>query len=469
MTTATHAATDSPACARRLASHMLATLISPERATVTNFICAGGGQHADWSADYRLYSRGRVDADALFDAVREPLLAALAPGAPLVVALDDTLVRKSGRLIDGVRWRRDPLGPPFQTNLVRGQRYLQLSALWPLSDGSAPAVPLDFHHIPGAAKPAKDADPAALRAHREEQKQKCLNTQALLRMARLRERCPAARRIDFVGDGSYTNAAVIKGLPAGSVYIGRARKDIVLHHPPTPSGTPAGKGRPRRYGDRAPTPEALRTDDTVPWESVPAHAAGTRHEFRVKTLGAVHWRNCGTDTPMRVVVVAPLGYRLKKGGKLLYRQPAYLVCTDPGKSVAEILQEYLHRWGIEVNFRDEKTLVGTGEAQVRTAASNATLPAATVAAYAMLRVAALMRMKEGGAEKPLRAPKWRRPGANELPATGELIRLLRYEVFSPSIRPHIIEDFVKAPRPHTTSQKIADRRPDLPAILFCAA
>jgi len=47
----------------------------------------------------------------------------LRPQAPLVVALDDTLVRKSGPHIFGVGYKRDPLGPAFQTNLVRGQRF----------------------------------------------------------------------------------------------------------------------------------------------------------------------------------------------------------------------------------------------------------------------------------------------------------------------------------------------------------
>ncbi len=63
---------------------------------------------------------------------------------PLVMALDDTLTRKTGTHIDGVSWKRDPLGPPFQTNLVRGQRYLQFSAAWPLENGAARMVPVVF-------------------------------------------------------------------------------------------------------------------------------------------------------------------------------------------------------------------------------------------------------------------------------------------------------------------------------------
>lgn len=63
---ATAAATSTPACARRLYEHMLATLLSPCRGTLTNLICLCGRAHRDWSADYRLYSQERVDPQLLF-------------------------------------------------------------------------------------------------------------------------------------------------------------------------------------------------------------------------------------------------------------------------------------------------------------------------------------------------------------------------------------------------------------------
>lgn len=445
---------------------MLAVLVSPERATVTNFICASGSRHADWSADYRMYSRERVDPMALFSAARERLLGALPEGAPLVVALDDTMVRKTGPRIHGVKYRRDPLSPKFQTNLVRGQRYLQMSGAWPLADGSAPMIPLDFLHVPGASKLAKDADEEASAAWREEKKQKSLNTQALTRIKALQAACPDGRIIHLCGDGSYTNGAIIKGLPETMVYIGRTRKDMVLHHAPKPPA--GGKGRPRKYGDLAPTPEALRQDEGTPWTPVGAYAAGQRHDFKIKTMAPAFWRKSGMDIPLRVVVVAPLGYRLKKGGRLLYRQPAYLVCTDPDLPVEVLLQNYLHRWGIEVNFRDEKNLVGTGEAQVRTESSNATLPAATVAAYGLLRVAALTQMSRGGACAGIPRSKWIRYETPDghLPPTCQLIRQLRLETFSAALRPGIIGHFMDKGSPCKTMGKIPF---DLPAALFSAA
>jgi len=141
-------------------------------------------------------------------------------------------------------------------------------------------------------------------------------------------------------------------------------------------------GRARRYGIQAPTPDQLRQDESVPWQQVVAFAAGKRHEFRIKTIGPVLWRKAGADLPLRVVVIAPLDYRLRKGSRMLYRQPAYLICTDPELPREKLLQYYLWRRGVEVNFREEKTLIGTAE-------SNLHLPAVTVAAYALLWTAAL--------------------------------------------------------------------------------
>jgi hypothetical protein len=57
-------------------------------------------------------------------------------------------------------------------------------------------------------------------------------------------------------DGSYTNEAVMKKLPANTILIGRIRKDCRLYLPPEPS--PKGKGRNKVYGEVLPTPEQIR-------------------------------------------------------------------------------------------------------------------------------------------------------------------------------------------------------------------
>lgn len=447
---------------------MLAVLLCPEKSTVTNLICVGGGQQRDWSADYRLYSKERVNEDALFALALEEVLAELPAASPLVVALDDTLVRKSGTSVAGASWRRDPLGPPFQTNLVRGQRYLQMSAAWPLDNGAARMVPVVFRHSPSAPKAPKEADDLAREEHRESCRQMNLNAYALREMEGLRQSVPAQRRVIYCGDGSYTNATIVTNLPEGCTYIGRLRKDAKLHYQPEAS---PGKttGRPRRYGQPAPTPEELRTDEAIPWQEVCAFAAGQTHRFRIKTLDQVLWRKSGTRQLLRIVVIAPLSYRLRKASRLLYRQPAFLLCTDPALPIEELLQYYLWRWGIEVNFREEKTLLGAGEAHVRTASSNRHLPAVVVASYALLWIAALRMHRRGELPPGLQPPKWRTPkllDPHALPSTGDLLRTLRYEIWSHSIRPASFYHFAHSRSPYVKSHLY---RPCLSAALLLAA
>jgi len=75
---------------------MLSALVCLGRHTVTRHIATCGRQWVDWSADYRLYSRGRVDSEALFAPLRKTVVGNLEPRSPVVVGLDDTRLKNSG-------------------------------------------------------------------------------------------------------------------------------------------------------------------------------------------------------------------------------------------------------------------------------------------------------------------------------------------------------------------------------------
>jgi hypothetical protein len=116
----------------------------------------------------------------------------------------------------------------------------------------------------------------------------------------------------------------------------------------------------------------------------------------------------------------------------------------------------------------KKTLIGTGDAQVRTAASNQHLPAVTVAAYALLWVAALIVLAENQPLAFPRPPKRRkdRRETGRLPATGDLLRLLRAEIRARALNPGSFDHFATDPPPDASAQKPA---PNLSATLFAAA
>jgi hypothetical protein len=206
--------------------------------------------------------------------------------------------------------------------------------------------------------------------------------------------------------------------------VGRLRKDAKLFAVPADEGPPR-KGRRSMYGGRLPTPEEARQDGSIPWAEVGAFAAGKRHKFEVKTMPAVRWEGTGGQTA-QVVIVRPLAYCPRKGAALQYRNPAYLICTDPAMPLADLLQAYVWRWEAEVNLRDEKAVLGAGEAQVRTPAAVEAVPAFIVASYAFL----LLAGERSGRSGALARPKWQKAQENGRMTTQQMQGQFRAELWS---------------------------------------
>ena len=410
----------------------ISSLVGLGRKTISGLLCATSQQFHDWSAAYRVFERQRFNAKALFDPIRREVLARLEPEDPLVIMMDDTLIRKRGRKVYGAAWRRDPLGPAFSTNFVWGQRFLQTSAALPdtIVAGQARAIPIGFIHAPTPAKPGKKATDQQRGEYRAQKKSAELPHVGVEALARLREsldKDEQLKRPMIVSvDGSFTNRTFFRNLPHDTTAIGRIRKDARLFVPP-PQGK--GPGRRRFYGDPSPTPEQIRQDESTPWMEVRAFAAGKFHSFEIKTIAPLRWRGTGARN-VRLVVVRPLAYRPRKGARLLYREAAYLLCTDPELPLDRLLQSYLWRWEVELNFRDEKTTLGVGEPQVRVPAAVETAPALMVAAYALLLLAGTKCRQRPSALPP---PKWRFSDPPRRDSTSKLISMFRSELWGKGI------------------------------------
>ncbi len=104
--------------------HMLSSLVGFGRHTITGLLRTQNRHQQDWTADYRFYAQDRFDDEQVFGVVRTMVESQLQKPQPLVTAMDDSLLRKSGRKVHGVRYLRDPLSPPFNVNFVRGLRVL---------------------------------------------------------------------------------------------------------------------------------------------------------------------------------------------------------------------------------------------------------------------------------------------------------------------------------------------------------
>jgi len=443
--------------ARRLTFGLLSCLRMHLTSTA---ICASGRQFQDWSADYRVCSRSPWEPRQLFDVVLDHLPGLLPSAqAPVFVAIDDTILKKTSRRIPGVKVLRDPMSLPFHVNFCYGLRFVQVSALVSPREAAGPAraLPVRFDFAPPANKPKKNAGNEAWENYKEEQKKRTLSLAGVAALSSLRtslDQRPetSQRQLIVCGDGSYTNRTVMRSLPERTTYLGRLRKDAKLYYP-LPEASGKATGRPRRYGPAAPTPEQILKDDAIEIVKAPCFAAGQMREFSVKVLRNVTWRKSGTDMPVQIVVVKPVGYRLRNGSKLLYRSPAFLICTDPQLDLAMLLQAYIDRWEIECNHRDEKSLLGVAQGQVWNPNSVRRLPQLQVAGYSLLLLASILSSGFQRTGEYLPLPKWRRKSIR--PSLLDLLALVRDQIFSAAVAAPVLnfDDFANISSPAAKLKK----------------
>lgn len=415
--------------ARRLA---VGLVVGVGLRTITRALGALGREQKPWSSDYRVFSRSPWEARALFGPVVDAALQLVGEG-PLVAAGDYTHLVRAGRKIRAARWTRDPLSPPFHVNLVRAVRFFQLAFIVPCGPAAPRAVPVAFAHSPVPAKPGRRAPPEAWAEYRREQKRQPAAVAARAELVALRqgldERGARARALVVALDGSFCQRRFLEEAIAGVHLLCRARKDAVLCH------RHAGAGR-RFYGAKTFTPESVRQDETVPWQALTARFGARLHDLRYKDCGPVYWRNGARRRPLRLLVLAPQPYRRSPNGRRWYRDPAYLLTTDLTTPAAVLIQAYLDRWQIEVAHREEKTVLGVGQAQVRNDRSVTRQPALAVAAYALLLLAGLKAYGgHRGADLPA-LPRWR--GQAGRPSCLDLVTALRTQL---AARPELLADW----------------------------
>jgi hypothetical protein len=207
-------------------------LAQPGPRTVTGMLVGAGlagRRHHDLG--YRFFASARWSADqlglVLLDLITQTLVP---PGAPIVLATDDTLWRRTGRKLSGTAWHHDG-GGPGRHRPAWGHRWVVVGVILnlPFFDRAVCLPILVRLWIPG------DPDRTPLQLARE-----LLN----LAVARL-----GGRPVHLVGDAAYIGKP-LQGLPAHVTVTARLRCDAALYQPAPPrTGRP---GRPRVKGDRLP-------------------------------------------------------------------------------------------------------------------------------------------------------------------------------------------------------------------------
>ncbi|MGH9177051.1 MAG: IS701 family transposase [Acidimicrobiales bacterium] len=281
-------------------------------------------------AYHRLVRAGAWSMDAVWAGVVAAAVAAAGPGT-VVVLIDDTLLHRPGRKVEGAGTWRDAVRSSGKTVVfARGLNLVVLAVrVCPPWGGMPIAVPV------GVALHRKDGPTLAELAA------------GLVR--RLAERLPE-RSFVLCADGAYATLAG-HGLPRTTV-VSRMRRDAALYEAAPPRT--GRRGRPRTKGERLPVPPGL--------------AAGARPEDWARL--DIDWRG---RTEARLVWTRPvLWYRVCPGAMValvVVRHPEgaepddYFFTTDPTMAPATVVSVYASRWAIEVTNRDAKQVVGAHEPQ----------------------------------------------------------------------------------------------------------
>lgn len=391
------------------------------RRTLALVLVALGLGEADWTAWYRLFSRGRFAVARVQALLVAQVLAGTPPMGPIVAAVDATQLPRTGRRFPGCGYTVQARTPKWRRGIHLAQRFVGVSLLLPRSaDGDSRAVPLRWVVLRTAKTTPMGAEP-----------ERTESQGALEAVGWLRERLDALGRAGqpllVLGDGAYSNAVVLSALPARVVLFARCAKNRALFA--VPSWRP-GRGRRRRYGERGLTPSAtLHTDGG--WHAHAFMVRGRAVTVTAKTTGP--WLVRGAPFhPVLLVVVK--GVDRGRGATRRQRDPQYFLAsvTMTGEDdwhlavpLPELLAWAWQRWEVEVMHRELKSGFGLGEQQAWSAPAAAAVTPWVVWSYALVVLAGYRTWGYAPPPGPDRG-RWWRPRRWSV---GRLLQELRAELW----------------------------------------
>jgi hypothetical protein len=283
-------------------------------APVSRTVCgmlAGAGLAGVWhhSRAHRFFTAARWHPDAVGLTLLRVVVGHLVPiGAPLLIAIDDTLLRRSGRRVHATYWAYDGSLKVAKgnTKLSRGNTFVVAAAV----------VSLPFLDRPIAL-------PILARLWHKDGPTKTVMAREMVETIAAHVR---GRTVHVVADGAYL-CTELRRLPPHVTLTGPLRTNASLWqiHPDLDNPPRLrGRGRPRVYGARIGTPAHLAA-------AQPATAMTVTRYGRTTTVQVHHqrclWRGVFGAGPVRVLVIAEP------------RRPTLaLVTTDLATPVAGIVE-----------------------------------------------------------------------------------------------------------------------------------
>jgi Transposase DDE domain len=342
---------------------------------------------------------------------------------PLLILVDDTLARKSGKGIALATMHHDPLLSTARKPFCSFGHVWVVLALWvPLPMGGARgfALPLLFRLYVGAKRGGtKDAPGRPRRGTRQQAAERAHAAHprpTKLELARellaLVAGWTAGRIVYAVVDSAYAARPLLECRRANVHVLSRLRPDAALWARPG-RRRPGQRGRPRKRGHRLPTPKAMAATRRR-WDPLPLTLYGRQVTPLVFGCTAL-WYGALRDQPVRIVIVRdPSGRR---------RDEAFF-CTDLTVDAAFLLESYARRWTIEVAIHDQKQFLGFEDPQNQTAEAVARTAPLAGLVYDLVLLWYAARVQQGHATGWLVRPWYR---AKATPSFLDMLTAVRQE------------------------------------------
>ena len=325
--------------------------------TVTGMLQAARRQRV-WhhSRAHAFFSRARWSVDELGLLLLDFLVATLVPaGAPLRLAVDDSLFGRTGRKVYGAAYHYDataPAGAGRQLGFGNNWVVLALVVRLPVLE-RAVSLPVLFRLWRPAPRVKNGRAGVQAAGRRPDPAYPSKPELARQLVDLICARYPA-RALELLGDCAYATGA-LAGLPARVSVTSRLKANAALYGlKPPPTGK---RGRPALKGKRLPSLKQIADDPATAWQQTNVGRGGKTETVCCHSFTCL-WYGVFGQRPVRVVIV-----RDRK------RQDGYditLVSSDLSASAHELIERYDQRWSIEVCFEDAKQLTGVGQARNRT-------------------------------------------------------------------------------------------------------
>ena len=296
----------------------------------------------DHSGYHRFFSTAAWCADEVGINLIRLLLTILPKNKRVMLTVDDTLARHTGKHISLAAMHHDPLLS------TATKKFFHFGHVWVVVAVVVPFPKWDKVY----------SLPVLVRLYRSEKLNKKLGrphqkkTQMADEMIQLVAKTFPERVFLMVGDNAYMNRSIIRPLPTQFDFIGRGRMDAALYDPPIIKVKKAGR-QPVK-GNKIASPQ-WRTAHCR-WRNVEVNIHGRDCIVQVQVFEA-QWYRTGHGRLLRFVLI-----RDWPG----HNKDDVLVSTDLNMNAREIIEAYCCRWSLEETFGWAKGRLGLEEPQNRT-------------------------------------------------------------------------------------------------------